>query len=90
MGKFNEDVIGEKIIYKGHPAIIEDFVSCYEGDYWDIKVEGVYPPDLKVPCYTPPGEIIKKKRSGSMAKFCQNCGTKLNEDQDVCLNCGKI
>ena len=24
-----------------------------------------------------------------MAKFCQNCGTKLNEDQDVCLNCGK-
>ena len=52
---------GEKIIYKGHPAIIEDFVSCYEGDYWDIKVEGVYPPDLKVPCYTPPGEIIKKE-----------------------------
>ena len=41
MGKFNEDVIGEKIIYKGHSAIIEDFVSCYEGDYWDIKVEGV-------------------------------------------------
>ena len=26
-----------------------------------IKVEGVYPPDLKVPCYTPPGEIIKKE-----------------------------
>ena len=51
MGKFNEDVIGEKIIYKGHSAIIEDFVSCYEGDYWDIKIEGVYPPDLKVPCY---------------------------------------
>ena len=61
MGKFNEDVIGEKIIYKGHSTIIEDFVSCYEGDYWDIKVEGVYPPDLKVPCYTPPGEIIKKE-----------------------------
>ena len=65
MGTFNpehfKDVIGEKIIYKGHSAIIEDFVSCYEGDYWDIKVEGVYPPDLKVPCYTPPGEIIKKE-----------------------------
>ena len=43
MGTFNpehfKDVIGEKIIYKGHPAIIEDFVSCYEGDYWDIKVK---------------------------------------------------
>ena len=61
MGKFNEDVIGEKIIYKGHSAIIEDFVSCYEGDYWDIKVEGVYPPDQSVPYYTPPGEIIKKE-----------------------------
>ena len=24
-----------------------------------------------------------------MAKFCQNCGAKLNDDQDVCLNCGK-
>ena len=68
MGKFNEDVIGEKIIYKGHSAIIEDFVSCYEGDYWDIKVEGVYPPDLKVPCYTPPGEIIKRKLQESEKK----------------------
>ena len=38
MGKFNEDVIGEKIIYKGHPAIIEDFVSCYEGDYWVLFI----------------------------------------------------
>ena len=24
-----------------------------------------------------------------MAKFCQNCGTELEEDQDVCLGCGK-
>lgn len=23
-----------------------------------------------------------------MAKFCQNCGTELNEAQDICLNCG--
>lgn len=61
MGKFNEDVIGEKIIYKGHPATIIDFVSCYEGDFWRIKIEGVYPPDQSVPYYTPPGEIIKKE-----------------------------
>lgn len=24
-----------------------------------------------------------------MAKFCQNCGAELHEDQDVCLKCGK-
>ena len=41
MGKFNEDVIGEKIIFEGHPATIIDFVSCYEGDFWRIKIEGV-------------------------------------------------
>jgi len=23
-----------------------------------------------------------------MAKFCQNCGTELNEVQEICLNCG--
>ena len=23
-----------------------------------------------------------------MAKFCTNCGSKLNEEQDVCLKCG--
>ncbi len=23
-----------------------------------------------------------------MAKFCQNCGAKLNEEQDICLKCG--
>lgn len=23
-----------------------------------------------------------------MAKFCQNCGTELNETQDICLKCG--
>ena len=23
-----------------------------------------------------------------MAKFCSNCGKELNENQDVCLNCG--
>ena len=23
-----------------------------------------------------------------MARFCQNCGTELNENQDVCLKCG--
>jgi len=23
-----------------------------------------------------------------MAKFCQNCGTELNEEQDICLKCG--
>lgn len=23
-----------------------------------------------------------------MAKFCQNCGAQLNEEQDVCLKCG--
>ena len=23
-----------------------------------------------------------------MAKFCQNCGSELNENQDVCLKCG--
>ena len=61
MVKINEDVIGEKIIFEGHPATIIDFVSCYEGDYWDIKIEGVYPPDLKVPCDIPSGEIIKKE-----------------------------
>lgn len=25
-----------------------------------------------------------------MAKFCSNCGKELNEDQDVCLGCGKV
>ena len=38
MGTFNpehfKDVIGEKIIFEGHPATIIDFVSCYEGDFW--------------------------------------------------------
>ncbi len=24
-----------------------------------------------------------------MAKFCENCGSELKEDQDVCLGCGK-
>jgi len=24
-----------------------------------------------------------------MAKFCPNCGSELNENQDVCLKCGK-
>ncbi|MBU1145527.1 MAG: zinc ribbon domain-containing protein [Firmicutes bacterium] len=24
-----------------------------------------------------------------MAKFCSNCGSPVNEDQDVCLKCGK-
>ena len=65
MGTINpayfKDVIGEKIIFEGHPATIIDFVSCYEGDFWRIKIEGVYPPDLKVPYYTPPGEIIEKE-----------------------------
>ena len=23
-----------------------------------------------------------------MAKFCQNCGNELNENQDICLKCG--
>lgn len=23
-----------------------------------------------------------------MAKYCQNCGTELNEQQDICLKCG--
>lgn len=23
-----------------------------------------------------------------MAKFCENCGKELNENQDICLNCG--
>ena len=54
MGTFNpehfKDVIGEKIIFEGHPATIIDFVSCYEGDFWRIKIEGVYPPDQSVPC----------------------------------------
>ena len=44
MGTFNpehfKDVIGEKIIFEGHPATIIDFVSCYEGDFWRIKIEG--------------------------------------------------
>ena len=65
MGTFNPEhfkyVIGEKIIFEGHPATIIDFVSCYEGDFWRIKIEGVYPPDQSVPYYTPPGEIIKKE-----------------------------
>lgn len=25
-----------------------------------------------------------------MAKFCSNCGKELNEEQDVCLGCGKV
>ncbi len=25
-----------------------------------------------------------------MAKFCDNCGTELQEGQDICLKCGKI
>lgn len=25
-----------------------------------------------------------------MNKFCENCGAKLNEEQDICLKCGKI
>jgi len=25
-----------------------------------------------------------------MAKFCTNCGKELQENQDVCLNCGKV
>lgn len=24
----------------------------------------------------------------SMAKFCENCGAELNEEQDICLKCG--
>ena len=24
----------------------------------------------------------------NLAKFCSNCGKELNENQDVCLNCG--
>ena len=72
MGTFNpehfKDVIGEKIIFEGHPATIIDFVSCYEGDFWRIKIEGVYPPDQSVPYYTPPGEIIKRKLQESEKK----------------------
>lgn len=61
MAVYYQDVMGEKIIFEGRPVILEDYVSCYEGDFWYIKVEGVYPPDLKVPYYTPPGEIIEKE-----------------------------
>ena len=25
-----------------------------------------------------------------MARFCRNCGTEVNENQNVCLNCGTI
>ena len=25
-----------------------------------------------------------------MAKFCRNCGKELNEEQNVCLNCGVV
>ena len=25
-----------------------------------------------------------------MAKFCMNCGKKLNKNEDACLNCGII
>lgn len=25
-----------------------------------------------------------------MAKFCQNCGTELNDEQDICLGCGVL
>lgn len=25
-----------------------------------------------------------------MGKFCQNCGTELNENQDICLGCGVL
>lgn len=25
-----------------------------------------------------------------MEKYCSNCGTKLNENADICLNCGKL
>ena len=65
---YYDEIVGETIIYngkpaifEGHPATIIDFVSCYEGDFWRIKIEGVYPPDQSVPYYTPPGEIIKKE-----------------------------
>ena len=29
-----------------------------------------------------------KKEGVIMAKFCYNCGKELNENQDICLNCG--
>ncbi len=32
--------MGEKIIFEGHPVILVDFVSCYEGDFWCIENEG--------------------------------------------------
>lgn len=28
------------------------------------------------------------KEEENMAKFCQNCGSELNEHQDICLKCG--
>ena len=32
--------MGEKIIFEGRPVILEDYVSCYEGDFWYIEDEG--------------------------------------------------
>jgi len=25
-----------------------------------------------------------------MARFCKNCGNKLNDNEDICLNCGVL
>ena len=34
MAVYYQDVMGEKIIFEGRPVILEDYVSCYEGDFW--------------------------------------------------------
>ena len=40
MAVYYQDVMGEKIIFEGRPVILEDYVSCYEGDFWYIEDEG--------------------------------------------------
>lgn len=58
MAVYYQDVIGEKIIFEGHTVIIEDYVHCYEGDFWYIKEDGDY---FRVPDDTKPGREILRE-----------------------------
>lgn len=58
---YYRDVIGEKIIFEGEPAVIDGFESSYEGDFWYIDVKGEKPMYYKVPYFTPPGRYVAKE-----------------------------
>ena len=58
MAVYYQDVMGEKIIFEGRPVILEDYVSCYEGDFWYIEDEGEH---FRIPYYIELGlEILRE------------------------------